>query len=72
MCDAEVVNDAIELDMGVSNGVSNSLCKNTQKRRHSLWLPSPSNCLNTANSGLTSYDPSNDKVSCAEFKPNLR
>ena len=33
------------------------------KRRHSLWLPSPSNCWTAEEPELVSYDPSRDKVS---------
>ena len=43
---------------------SNALGKFGQhKRRHSLWLPSPSNCWPAEEPELVSYDPSRDKVS---------
>ena len=43
---------------------SNALGKFGQhKRRHSLWLPSPSNCWTAEEPELVSYDPSRDKVS---------
>ena len=48
-------------DPGIS---SNTLSKFGQhKRRHSLWLPSPSNCWTAEEPELVSYDPSRDKVS---------
>ena len=33
-----------------------------QRRRHSLWLPSPLNSINSVDPGVVSYDPSKDKV----------
>ena len=33
-----------------------------QRRRHSLWLPSPLNSINSVEPGVVSYDPSKDKV----------
>ena len=33
-----------------------------QRRRHSLWLPSPLNSLNSGEPGILSYDPTKDKV----------
>ena len=43
---------------------SNTISKlGHHKRRHSLWLPSPSNCWTADEPELVSYDPSRDKVS---------
>ena len=47
---------------GITESFSYLIPKNPQKRRHSLWLPSPSNCLNTAVLGTVSNDIFHDKV----------
>lgn len=33
-----------------------------QRRRHSLWMPSPLNSMSFVEPGIVSYDPSKDKV----------
>ena len=56
-----MLNPIFSMDPEIS---SNALGKFGQhKRRHSLWLPSPSNCWTADEPELVSYDPSRDKVS---------
>ena len=49
------------MDPGISLNPISKL--DHHKRRHSLWLPSPSNCWTAEEPELVSYDPSRDKVS---------